>query len=179
MSQLFVTPLSTEVSIILSIPLYFQLLPRAQYHWWCEGTEVVVKALEEFKKAVTGDDKNIVIVDGTITGNEVVKTESNKTIIGRSGASEYIDGEIRVCLSDLHIVALTGVGIRVIKVSNVILRNLKVQKVLAEAADAIGIQEASQVWVDHLDLSFDRDHNEDFYDGLLDVTHSCTSVSIT
>ena len=44
--------------------------------------------------------------------------------------------------------------------SNVILRNLKISKVLAEAGDAIGIQASSQVWVDHVDLSSDQDHDK-------------------
>lgn len=43
---------------------------------------------------------------------------------------------------------------------NVIIRNVKISKVLASAGDAIGIQAASQVWVDHLDLSSDRDHDK-------------------
>ena len=42
-----------------------------------------------------------------------------------------------------------------------ILRNLKISKVLADAGDAIGIQAASNVWVDHCDLSSDRDHDKD------------------
>jgi pectate lyase len=80
---------------------------------------------------------------GTITGNEVVKTGSNKTILGKSGAT------------------LSGVGIRVLEVSNVIIRNLKIAKVLAGAGDALAIQESTKVWVDHVDLSSDRDHDKD------------------
>ena len=49
--------------------------------------------------------------------------------------------------------ALVGVGLRVYRASNVIIRNVKIQKVLASAGDAIGIQASSQVWVDHVDLS--------------------------
>lgn len=49
--------------------------------------------------------------------------------------------------------ALVGVGLRVLDESNVIIRNIKIQKVLASAGDAIGIQASSQVWVDHVDLS--------------------------
>lgn len=56
--------------------------------------------------------------------------------------------------------ALVGVGLRVLNESNVIIRNVKISKVLAEAGDAIGIQAASQVWVDHVDLSSDRDHDK-------------------
>lgn len=46
---------------------------------------------------------------------------------------------------------------------NVIIRNVKVSKVLAEAGDAIGIQASSQVWLDHLDLSSDKDHDKVCY----------------
>ena len=55
---------------------------------------------------------------------------------------------------------LNGVGLRVIDVSNVIIRNIKISKVLASAGDAIGVQAAHQVWIDHLDLSSDRDHDK-------------------
>jgi pectate lyase len=56
--------------------------------------------------------------------------------------------------------ALVGVGLRVLNEKNVIIRNVKVSKVLAGAGDAIGIQASSQVWLDHLDLSSDRDHDK-------------------
>lgn len=57
--------------------------------------------------------------------------------------------------------ALSGVGLRVYQESNVIIRNLVISEVLAEAGDAIGIQEATQVWIDHLDLSSNLDHDKD------------------
>jgi len=125
------------------------------------GTTVRVTTLADLKAAVAGDDKKIVIISGTITGNEVVKSGSNKSILGASGAT------------------LNGVGIRVLNVKNVIIRNLKITKVLAEAGDAIGIQASSQVWVDHVDLSSDRDHDKDYYDGLLDITHGSFGVTVS
>ena len=33
--------------------------------------------------------------------------------------------------------------------------------------------------VDHCDLSSNRDHDKDYYDGLLDVTHACDYVTIS
>ena len=57
--------------------------------------------------------------------------------------------------------ALNGIGLRVLEESNVIIRNVKISKVLADVGDAIGIQEASNVWVDHVDLSSDLDHDKD------------------
>ncbi|QRW19895.1 pectate lyase [Rhizoctonia solani] len=125
------------------------------------GSTITVTSLAALTSAVASDSAKIVIVSGTITGNTVVKVGSNTSLLGKSGSS------------------LVGVGLRVNKKNNVIIRNLKISKVLASAGDALGIQEASKVWVDHVDLSSDRDHDKDFYDGLLDVTHGSTFVSIT
>jgi pectate lyase len=125
------------------------------------GATVTVSTLAALTSALADDTAKIVLVSGTITGNTVVKVGSNKSVLGKSGA------------------ALVGVGLRVNKKNNVIIRNLKVSKVLASAGDAIAIQEASKVWVDHVEVSSDRDHDKDFYDGLLDVTHGSTFVSIT
>ncbi|KAF8894266.1 polysaccharide lyase family 1 protein [Mucidula mucida] len=125
------------------------------------GTTTTVTTLDALTSAVTGSDKKIVVISGTITGNTVVKVGSNTSVIGAAGSS------------------LVGVGLRVLEESNVILRNVKIAKVLAEAGDAIGIQSASNVWVDHADLSSDLDHDKDFYDGLLDITHGCTKITVT
>ncbi|KAG9219643.1 hypothetical protein CCMSSC00406_0006035 [Pleurotus cornucopiae] len=124
------------------------------------GPTTVVTSLAALTSAVTGDAKKIVIISGTITGNAVVKVGSNTSVLGRNAV-------------------LNGVGLRVINVNNVIIRNIKISKVLASAGDAIGIQAAHQVWIDHLDLSSDRDHDKDFYDGLLDITHGATGVTVT
>lgn len=70
---------------------------------------------------------------------------------------------------------------------NVIIRNLGVRKVLAEYGDAVTVRKLSaatglielhadrpeqsqNVWIDHCDVSSDRDHNKDYYDGLVDVS---------
>ncbi|RDB20235.1 putative pectate lyase A [Hypsizygus marmoreus] len=125
------------------------------------GTTTTVTTLAALTSAVTGTAKKIVIISGTITGNTVVKVGSNTSLIGARGSS------------------LVGVGLRVLNEKNVIIRNVKVSKVLADAGDAIGIQASSQVWLDHLDLSSDRDHDKDYYDGLLDITHGVTGITVS
>jgi len=125
------------------------------------GTQTTVTTLDALTAAVTGDAKKVVIISGTITGSAVVRVGSNTSVIGKSGS------------------ALNGIGLRVLEESNVIIRNVKISKVLASVGDALGIQSAHQVWVDHADLSSDRDHDKDFYDGLLDITHGCTGVTVT
>ncbi|KAF8645788.1 hypothetical protein AX16_007582 [Volvariella volvacea WC 439] len=125
------------------------------------GAVTTVSTLNALTSAVSGADKKVVLISGTITGNAVVRVGPNTSIIGLSGSS------------------LVGVGLRVSRVNNVIIRNVKISKVLADTGDAIGIQEANQVWVDHADLSSDLDHDKDFYDGLLDITHGCTGVTVS
>ncbi|CAE6421439.1 unnamed protein product [Rhizoctonia solani] len=125
------------------------------------ATPVTVTTLDELKAAVTGNSAKVIIISGSITGNEVVKVGSNTSVLGKSGA------------------ALNGVGLRVLDVSNVIIRNLKISKVLADAGDAIGVQAANRVWIDSLELWSDKDHNKDYYDGLLDITHGCYAVTVT
>ncbi|KAK0236340.1 pectate lyase [Armillaria nabsnona] len=125
------------------------------------GTTTTVTTLDALTSAVSGDSAKIVIISGTITGSAVVKVGSNTSVLGAAGS------------------LLDGVGLRVLDESNVVIRNVKIQKVLADVGDAIGIQSASQVWVDHVDLSSDRDHDKDYYDGLLDITHGCYGITVT
>ncbi|KAG9101714.1 hypothetical protein FS749_004181 [Ceratobasidium sp. UAMH 11750] len=124
------------------------------------ASPVIVTTLSALKSALSSGNK-VVLVSGTITGNEVLKVPANTSVIGKSGSALY------------------GVGLRVIDVSNVIIRNLKIIKVLADAGDAIGIQSANRVWVDSVELYSDRDHDKDYYDGLLDITHGSYGISVT
>lgn len=82
-------------------------------------------------------------------------------------------------MTDRLYLALTGVGLTINGQSNVIVRNLKISKVLADNGDAITIQASKNVWVDHVDLSSDLDHDKDYYDGLVDVTHASEWVTIS
>lgn len=63
--------------------------------------------------------------------------------------------------------------------TNVIVRNLKISKVLADYGDAITIQASKNVWVDHVDVSSDLNNGKDYYDGLIDVTHASDWVTIS
>lgn len=38
---------------------------------------------------------------------------------------------------------------------------------------------ATNVWIDHVDLSSDRDHDKDYYDGLIDFTHAADFVTVS
>lgn len=55
------------------------------------GTTTTVTTLDALTAAVTGDTPAIVIISGTITGNVVVKVGSNKTVVGKKGAGEFLE----------------------------------------------------------------------------------------
>ena len=124
------------------------------------GSTTTVSSFAQFTAAVTGDDAKVVVVSGAIASTGNVKIGSNKSIIGKSSAAK-----------------LSGFTLTVKDVKNVIIRNLAISKVIG--GDAVAIQAASNVWIDHLDLSSDRDHDKDYYDGLLDITHAVDYVTVT
>ncbi|KAF2497467.1 putative pectate lyase A [Lophium mytilinum] len=126
------------------------------------GSTTTVSTYAQFTAAVTDDTARIVIVKGTITKAAQVKVGSNKSIIGQNSSAK-----------------LVGLGLYIKSKKNVIVRNLAISKVLAENGDAIGIQASTNVWVDHCDVSSDTDHDKDYYDGLIDVTHASDFVTIS
>ncbi|KAI6891489.1 hypothetical protein KC334_g13999, partial [Hortaea werneckii] len=123
------------------------------------GTTTTVSELPAFTEAIKADDPMVVYVSGTISGSEQIHVAGDKSILGLDSDS-----------------GIEGVGLYIKEVSNVIVQNLKISKVKADAGDAIGIQASTNVWIDHNDLSSDLDHGKDYYDGLCDVTHAADYV---
>ncbi|KAJ0328653.1 hypothetical protein COL5a_004970 [Colletotrichum fioriniae] len=75
--------------------------------------------------------------------------------------------------------SLTNVGLYVRQVKNVIIRNLKIGGVKASNGDAIGIDESTNIWVDHCDLSGDLSGGKDDLDGLLDISHGADWITVS
>lgn len=126
------------------------------------GATVTVKTVAELETALKRKEPLVVIIDGKITGNAKVRVGTNdKTIIGAKGSS------------------ITGVGLQVRRVSNIIIRNLKIEKVLAKNGDAISLDEVTNVWVDHVDLSGDLSAGKDDLDGLLDISHGSDWITVS
>lgn len=127
------------------------------------GEEVTVTSVDELVEAVKGDEARIIYVEGTLEGTATIRTGSNKSILGKD--------------SDAHII---GAGILVKEVENVIIQNLKIGLVREEyAEDAIGIDAATNVWVDHCDLYSDLDHGKDYYDGTSMPDYGSTTAWLT
>lgn len=62
--------------------------------------------------------------------------------------------------------------------TNVVVRNLNISKPL-KPADGIEVQASTKVWIDHNSFSADRDHDKDYYDGLLDINHASDYVTVS
>ncbi|WP_030340205.1 pectate lyase family protein [Streptomyces sp. NRRL S-1022] len=121
---------------------------------------VTVSTLDAFKTAVTGSSAKVVKVSGLIKLSGQVDIGSNTTVLGVGSSSGF-----------------TGGGLRLKKVGNVVIRNLTISK--AVKTDAITVQAATQVWIDHNSLSSDRDHGKDYYDGLVDISHASDHVTVS
>ncbi|MGW0943088.1 pectate lyase family protein [Streptomyces sp. NPDC002623] len=125
------------------------------------ATAVTVSTLDAFRTAVTGSTAKVVKVNGLISLSGQVDIGSNTTVLGVGSASGF-----------------TGGGLRLKKVTNVVIRNLNISKPL-KPADGIEVQAATKVWIDHNSFSADRDHDKDYYDGLLDINHASDYVTVS
>jgi pectate lyase len=128
------------------------------------GTTVTVTSLSALTSAAGSGTSQTVKVSGNFTCSSDVTVASNKTILGVGSSS-----------------GLTGCGLKIKGVTNVIVRNLKIAKVPAGNGngDAIHIEKATHIWIDHNDLSSDTSHGTDYYDGLLDITHAADYITVS
>ncbi|MFD9503848.1 polysaccharide lyase family 1 protein [Streptomyces sp. NPDC060035] len=120
-----------------------------------------VSSLAAFKTAVTGDTAKTVKVSGLISLSGQVDIGSNTTVLGVGSSSGF-----------------TGGGLRLKSESNIVIRNLNISKPLAPS-DGITVQNSTKVWIDHNSFFADRDHDKDYYDGLLDITHASDNVTVS
>jgi pectate lyase len=128
------------------------------------GPTVTVSTLADLISAGSSSTTQTVRVSGNFTCSADVRLASNKTILGVGSSS-----------------GLTGCGLNMKGVNNVIVRNMKIAKVPATNGngDAIHIESSTHLWIDHNDLSSDTSHGTDFYDGLLDITHAADFITVS
>jgi pectate lyase len=128
------------------------------------GATVTVTTLADLITAAGATTAQTVLVNGNFTCSADVRLSANKSIIGVGADS-----------------GLTGCGLNMRDVDNDIVRNMKISKVVAGNGngDAIHIDHATHLWIDHNDLSSDTTHGTDFYDGLLDITHAADYVTVS
>ncbi|KAL2793838.1 pectin lyase fold/virulence factor [Aspergillus germanicus] len=127
------------------------------------GTTTTVASYAEFTAAVEGDEPKVVIVSGAITESAKSATVGSNTSILGADANAVLD----------------GFGINIKKAENVIVRNLGVKNVLADNGDAIAAEYSTNIWIDHVDVSSNRDHDKDYYDGLLDFKRASDYITVS
>jgi len=132
----------------------------------CGGPTVTVTSLAQLTTEANRTTPEIIMVDGMFTGSGEVTVRANKSIIGVGPSS-----------------GLTGIGLSIehMHPANVIVQNMNISKVTASsgAGDAIHIQDADHVWIDHNSLSSDLNNGVDFYDGLTDITHAGDFITVS
>lgn len=124
-------------------------------------TATTVTSLDAFKTAVTGDNAKVVRVSGLISLTGQVDIGSNTTVLGVGSGSGF-----------------TGGGLRLKESTNVIVRNLNISKP-RKPSDGITVQKSTKVWIDHNTFSADREHDKDYYDGLLDINHGSDNITVS
>ncbi|MCX3286493.1 pectinesterase family protein [Streptomyces sp. NEAU-H22] len=130
------------------------------------GQIVTVTTQAELEKYATATQPYVIVVAGTIAMNPAgkeIKVQSDKTIVGRGTAGHIVGGGF-----------FLGQGVH-----NVIIRNLTIRDAYQgiwndkdHDFDAIQMDGAHHVWIDHNDLRH-------MADGLIDVRKDSTNVTVS
>ncbi|MDB5061406.1 MAG: Pectate lyase [Mucilaginibacter sp.] len=126
------------------------------------GQSVTVTTLSALKAAVGDNVAKIIYVSGAIkgSGNEYIYVKSNKTIIGKPGAS------------------IEGINFYIFTVSNIIVQDLRFKNYVTDAA--LQIKMASHhIWVDHCEFSTDRNHGWDYWGKDIAITREADFVTVS
>ncbi|WP_030955669.1 pectinesterase family protein [Streptomyces sp. NRRL S-481] len=131
-----------------------------------DGKTVTVKTLADLEKYATAAEPYVIVVAGTINMNPVgkeIKVQSDKTIVGQGTSGHIVGGGF-----------FLGQGVH-----NVIIRNLTIRDAYQGVwndkdhdFDAIQMDGAHHVWIDHNDLRH-------MADGLIDVRKDSTNVTVS
>jgi pectate lyase len=124
------------------------------------GPVVTVTSWSQLVAEAGKQTPEIIQISGILQGSGQATVRANKTIVG-IGANSGINGG----------------GLKISHYNNVIIRNLKLTNPVG--TDAITVQDADHVWIDHNDLSSDRNHDIDYYDGLIDITHASDWITVS
>jgi len=125
------------------------------------GPVMVARTMETLKDLADTTGPMVIRIDGMIQTSGLIDISSDKTVEGVGKAS-----------------GLVGGGLRVKESRNIIIRNLIITKAVAPA-DAIQLLTATNVWIDHCDLSSDLANGKTYYDGLVDISHAADDITVS
>lgn len=136
------------------------------------GTTVVVTTGNQIINALKNKSSNTplkIIVNGKITPSNTsaskidIKDVNDVSIVGQGTNGEF-----------------DGIGIKIWRANNIIIRNLKIHHVNIGDKDAISIEgPSSNIWIDHNELYNSLNVDKDYYDGLLDVKGNADYITIS
>ena len=133
------------------------------------GQTMTVNDPLKLAELLQSPDPLVIYVNGMLSPSDTIKVTldkdargGNKTLIGIGANS-----------------GLTGAGLDLGYSDNIIVRNLKISKVFIGEGDAITLLNTHHVWIDHCDLSSDRDDTTSGYDGLVDITHGSSFITVS
>jgi pectate lyase len=126
------------------------------------GPTVTVSSFADLRTQAQAAGARTILVNGMLSGSGTIEITANKTIRGL-GASSGVAGTT-LNIEDMH-------------PANVIIQNLNIRGV--PGGDAIQIENATHIWIDHNTLSSTIENDPDFYDGLLDITHAGDYVTVS
>jgi pectate lyase len=126
------------------------------------GATVTVSNFSDFRTQAQASGTRTILVNGMLSGSGTVEISANKTIRG-VGANSGISGAT-LNIEDMH-------------PANVIIQNMNIRGVRGN--DAIQIENATHIWIDHNTMSSTIESDPDVYDGMLDCTHACDYVTVS
>jgi len=121
-----------------------------------------VSTFADFRTEAQAAGARTIQVNGMLSGSGTVEITANKTIRG-VGANSGVSGTT-LNIEDMH-------------PANVIIQNMNIRGV--PGTDAIQIENATHIWIDHNTLSSTIENGPDFYDGMLDITHAGDYITVS
>ncbi|PSL43500.1 pectate lyase [Saccharothrix carnea] len=126
------------------------------------GTTVTVSTFADFRTQAQSAGAKTILVNGMLSGTGTVEISADKTIRG-VGSTSGISG--------------TTLNIEDMRPANVIIQNLNIRGKVG--GDAIQIESATHIWIDHNTMSSTIEDNPDYYDGMLDITHAADYITVS
>jgi pectate lyase len=125
------------------------------------GQKVDARSIADLHTYLESPNPYVVQFSGELTGTDVINVTSDKTLLGVGDKAH-----------------LMGIELSINEARNVIIRNVAISHVTPQ--DAVEINGKSKnIVIDHCEFFSDRDHGEDFYDGLLDIKNESSFITVS
>jgi pectate lyase len=124
------------------------------------GSTVEPGNVEELKAYLTADEPCVIRISKHFKGEGEIKINSNKTVIGTNDTAH-----------------MEGMMMSIAGVRNIIIQNISFSRVVT--MDEMELNGARNIWIDRCEFFTDRDHDKDYYDGLLDIKNESSFITVS